>query len=82
MAISSCANEAVNKPGGRMQEAVRANPDEQVEHHLKRFVDAFGAHRDAVSQDEKRSARNIKADCELALVKAYKARPAKSKPER
>jgi hypothetical protein len=65
-----------------MQEKGGATVDEQVEHHLERFVDAFGAHRDAVSQDEKRSARNTKADCELALVKAYKARPAKSKPER
>lgn len=65
-----------------MQETVRATPDEQVEHHLERFVDAFGAHRDAVSQDEKRRARNIKADCELALFKAYNLRPAKIKTER
>lgn len=65
-----------------MQDNSKATADEQVEHHLKRFVDAFGAHRDAVGQDEIKSARHIKAGCERALVKAYKALPAKSKPER
>jgi hypothetical protein len=65
-----------------MQENGGATADEQVEHHLRIFVDAFDAHRRATDSEQKRTTRNKKAECELALAKAYREREKKKSPER
>jgi hypothetical protein len=51
-----------------------ATLDEQVAHHLMRFVEAFDAHRKAVSPADKTSSRNAKEECGRALARAYRER--------
>ncbi|MDQ1921677.1 hypothetical protein [Massilia pseudoviolaceinigra] len=54
-----------------MHGQVKATTQEVLDHYLAEFVKAVGEVRNATDADQKKKARNKKAEIEVQLVKAY-----------